>query len=536
MGTDKTDASVTASYRRKASLTHGPDGASEHPRSQLGRVGLALILAVVVLAAAVAGVGIWAATRSSKAASAPLPAGWVTQENQRPGTSAWRIAQGSYGGVEGYANKQSASRGQTIELYVSSDAPVYHVEAYRMGWYQGLGGRLIWRSADVNGSVQAKAKLVQPTRTITTSWKPSLKVHITNDWLPGDYLLKLVSAKGQSWVPLTVRNDSSHSAVLVVNAVSTWQAYNDWGGYSLYFGPKSNAKTRSQVVSFDRPYDWSVDPKLDPSNYVVCCGFVATELGVVTEVERLGLDVSYTTDVDIEQNPSQTLNHKELVFGGHDEYWTVTKRDAVTNARSHGVNLVFLGPNTLYWRIRYEPSSLGPDRLEVNYRVATDDPLFGKDPSHVTALWRALPDPRPESELTGLTYFCFESDSDGVVSDASSWVFAGTGLKNGDHITRLVQREADHVDRKFETPANIQFLMHSPVSCLGINGKQIPGFFSDTTIYTAPSGSGVFASGAEWDCRLYDGCAAGPKGADPVVQRIVQNVVTALFAGPLGGG
>src|SRR6202030_493160 len=106
------------------------------------------------------------------------------------------------------------------------------------------------------------------------------------------------------------------------------------------FGPNANAKQRSTVVSFDRPYDWAIQPGIAPSSYVVCCGFLATELGVVTEVEHLGLDVSYTTDVDVQEHPAQLLRHKVLVSAGHDEYWSVAKRDAVEKARDHGLNLM----------------------------------------------------------------------------------------------------------------------------------------------------------------------------------------------------
>ncbi|MDQ1455980.1 MAG: hypothetical protein QOH28_1600, partial [Actinomycetota bacterium] len=479
----------------------------------------------------------WTATRGS---SGP-PADWVLQENRRPGTSAWRIANATYGGVEGYASRVSARVGDSITLYVSTSAPAFRVEAYRMGWYQGLGGRLVWRSPEVSAKAQPAPTIAGPTRTVTAEWEPSMRVHVSTDWMPGDYLLKLVAHVGQSYVPLTVRNDGSRSPELVMNAVTTWQAYNDWGGHSLYFGPKQDARTRSTVVSFDRPYNWAIDPGLDPSAYAVCCGFLATELGVVTLVERLGLDVAYTTDIDVQEHPAQLLRHKVVVSGGHDEYWSVAKRDAVEAARDHGTNLMFLGPNAVYWRIRLEPSPLGKDRLEVNYRIARDDPLFGKDDAQVTTLWRSPPPPRPrpESTLTGMVFYCFGSDSDGVVTDASSWVFAGTGLKDGDHIPRLVQREADHVDRSFPTPPNVETLLHSPVTCLGIDGKPVGRdrkgqFFSDTTYYTAPSGAGVFAAGAEWDCRLYEGCSNGPRGPDRVVQRITENVLRVFAVGPAG--
>ncbi len=193
-----------------------------------------------------------------RAPGTTAPSNWVSEENRRPGTSDWRIAINAYGGVEGYANRCSARVGDSVTLYVTTSAATFHVEAYRMGWYHGLGGRLVWRSADVRGQASPPPTIVAATRTVSTTWKPFAHRPGAADWSPGDYLLKLVSSKGQSYVPLTVRNDASVAPMLVMNAVTTWQAYNDWGGYSLYFGPGTDPATRSTVVSFDRPYDWAV--------------------------------------------------------------------------------------------------------------------------------------------------------------------------------------------------------------------------------------------------------------------------------------
>src|SRR5437868_8419886 len=96
----------------------------------------------------------------------------------------------------------------------------------------------------------------------------------TRFWPPGDYLLKLIAGPGASYVPLTVRDDQSHAPVLVVNAVTTWQAYNDWGGYDLYNGPRDDPKLRSSIVSFDRPYRGSGADE-----------FISNELGLITVVE-----------------------------------------------------------------------------------------------------------------------------------------------------------------------------------------------------------------------------------------------------------
>src|SRR5918911_3511509 len=86
----------------------------------------------------------WGWTPASGAASASVrTAQWIIEENAKPGTSAWRIPSGTRKGIAGYADRISAKAGETIKLYVKTRSPSFHVEAYRLGHYQGLGGRPI---------------------------------------------------------------------------------------------------------------------------------------------------------------------------------------------------------------------------------------------------------------------------------------------------------------------------------------------------------------------------------------------------------
>src|SRR5205085_12329246 len=152
----------------------------------------------------------------------------------------------------GYADKVSAQAGDRVTLFVSTDAPAFQVQAYRIGYYGGLGGRLIWKSPNVPGGKQAKADRESQTNMIDAKWTPSLTVAITAAWPQGDYLFKLVSGNGpQQYVPLTIRDDRSTAAFVVQNSVTTWQAYNLWGGSDLYEGKNgsggSDFEHRSRV-------------------------------------------------------------------------------------------------------------------------------------------------------------------------------------------------------------------------------------------------------------------------------------------------
>jgi hypothetical protein len=451
-------------------------------------------------------------------------AAWVQAENAKPGTAAWRAVNVAMNGeIEGYASSVSITPGQAVTLFVSTIAPAFHVEAYRMGYYQGLGGRLIWTSPETPGARQARPTVTYGTNMVEAHWSPSLTVQTDSTWPEGDYLFKLVSSTGrQSYVALTLRNDASTATFVVMNAVTTWQAYNLWGGYDLYEGVDgrgSDFSHRSRVVSFDRPYKIGFGSG----------DFLGNEQPFVSLVESLGLDVTYVTNVDVDEHPNLLLHHRAAFSMGHDEYYSLSMRQGLENARDNGVNLAFMGANAVFRHIRFAPSTNGPDRHEIDYKSASEDPLYGHDNADVTVDWRDPPTNDPESKLIGDYYQCNPVKADLVVADPSNWLFAGTGLQNGQHLADVVGSEYDKYDASAPGPDNVEVLTHSPLRCQG------KADFSDATYYSAPSGAGVFASGTiAWIAHLDPTCPPGTSCPGPALIRITQNLLAAFGAGPAG--
>jgi N,N-dimethylformamidase beta subunit-like, C-terminal len=451
----------------------------------------------------------------------------VTVENRRQGTSGWRITRlGPPEAIQGWSDQVSAGIGERVRLYVSTTARHFHVEAYRMGWYSGQGARLVWRSQPVVGRRQPPPTLAPATNMVATRWRPSLTIAIGPDWPPGVYLLKLVAATGQRYVPLTVRDDASRAALAVMNAVTTWQAYNLWGGRNQYVGPDGRLETRSRIVSFDRPYYGSGASE-----------FLGNEYPLVRLVESLGLDVTYWTNIDLHRHPERLLAHRGLVSLGHDEYWSTRMRRGAEAARGHGVNLAFLGANAVYRHIRLEPSPTGPHRQQVNYKPwsAPDDPAWRTDPSQVTTDWRRPPLNDPESRLLGAQYECNPTHAPGVVVQPSSWLLAGTGVRAGTLLPGLVGDEYDRVQPDAPRPPGVEVLLHSPVHCSGaaVRGPS----FADTTYYTAQGGAGVFnAATSSWVCQLSRACAPGRRSAVTarVVRTVTVNLLRVFARGPAG--
>lgn len=471
-----------------------------------------------------------AARHTTEVDGVELPAaGWVSQENARTGTPGWGVPAGQLPhAIEGYLGAVSAVSGETVPLFVNTRAASFTVEAYRIGFYSGVGARLVWRGGPYPGQRQLRPAPTPGTNMVECRWSPATRVEITRAWVPGVYLLKLIGSGGeQQFVPLTVRDDTSTAAYAVTNAVTTWQAYNRWGGYSLYLGADGQGASfadRARVVSYDRPYTVEFGNGAGD--------LLGNELPLVMLLERHGLDVTYWTDIDLDQRPQLLARRGALLSLGHDEYWSATMYTTALAARDAGVNLAFFGANACYRHIRLDPGPNGPARRQVCYKIASEDPLYGVDNAAVTSNWYAPPDPRPESRLTGAMYIGFPADAG--FQAGPTWLFAGSGMTTGDSLTGLVGSEFDGVDLTLPFPPQLDVLAHSPLVCRGAPGH------SDATWYTVPGGGGVFDSGtALWIGRLAQ--ATGPAlevvpsatpGVTVPLTRLTLNVLHAVGSGP----
>lgn len=456
-------------------------------------------------------------------------ASWVIAENAKRGTDSWRIPPGTTDPtISGYADHTSAKLGDRVTLYVSTEAPSFHVSAYRMGYYGGTGARLIWQSTTLPGSVQAACPVNDTTYTVSCSWTPSVSFTVTRAWVQGDYLLKLDdSTGGASYVPLTITDPASHATYVILNSVLTWQAWNPYGGYDCFQGPTGQLgptdPIRSRVVSYDRPYDYSF------SDGEGSADFLNLEYPAVRFAEEHGLDVTYMTDIDLSQNPSLLEHHKALISLGHNEFWTAAERQALVTGMSAGVNLVFLGATPGLRPARLTSSPLGPAREMVAYRDADEDPITAKDPALSTPNeWSDPPLNKPNYEIVGNTYGGYGINAPMVIVDPTAWPFAHTGVQQGTSLAHLILGDYDHYVPDQLGPQDVQILAHSPVTTsYGTSGD------ADMIYYTDPkSGAGVISTGTIGWVGFLNSC--GPGVPCQTVQRITGNVLRLFGQGPAG--
>jgi hypothetical protein len=487
---------------------------------------------------------------ASGAGAGEARAGRIAAENALPGDPGWQIDRPALAGeIQAYTGQISVQPGETLDLYVSTagDNARYDVDVYRMGWYGGAGARLIRSVRGVAGEDQGHwtpARGLENCKTCTfdpatmlleANWKRSLQIKTGGDWVSGYYIARLHELRSDTaaYAIFVVRDDASTAAILVQAPTNTWQAYNTWGDASLYgsFGADRRyvGKTRRAYrVSYDRPYDAT----LRGGTSYGAGEFFAWEYDFVRWAESQGFDMSYTTNVDVSERPETLRQHRMFVSLGHDEYWTKEERDAVEGTRDHGVNVAFFGGNEAYWQARLDASANGePGRVVTEYKDAALDPLARSDPRNATYMFAGAPINRPESLLTGLAYGSNATPDYQPWRPVSidSWIYAGSGIQQGDAFPGIVGYEYDHMPPPHERPPGLVVVARSPVE--GFLGSDT----AITSFYVAPSGALVFDAGTvAWSWGLDDfGHDARGHFADERLRRVTANILNHL-ARPAG--
>ncbi len=329
----------------------------------------------------------------------------VSCENTLPGNPAseWDITGAGDPSIQGFATDSSVNRGGTIRFKIDTPASSFRVDIYRLGYYGGLGARKV-TTFTVNTPQTQPACLTDAATGLVDCglWGESASWAVPATAVSGIYVAKLVrtdATPGDSHIVFVVRDDAGQSDLLFQTSDTTWQAYNSYGGNSLYAGSPAG---RAYKVSYNRPYNTRASY---PEDWVF-----NAEYPMVRWLEANGYDVGYASGIDTDRSGTELLEHKVFLSVGHDEYWSGAQRTAVESARAAGVHLAFFSGNEVFWKTRYEPSidgSATPYRTLVSYKEthanAKIDPL-----SDVwTGTWRdARFSPpadggRPENALTG---------------------------------------------------------------------------------------------------------------------------------------
>jgi hypothetical protein len=345
-------------------------------------------------------------------AGCAAPPNAIVAENCLTGNlpSEWDVSGAGDASIQGFATQMSVNRGSTVSFKVKTSARAYRFDIYRLGWYGGRGARKV---ATVNPSAalpqSQPACLTQASSGLVDcgNWAVSGSWTVPATAVSGIYIARLVRSDtgGASHIVFVVRDDAGSHELLFQTSDTTWQAYNTYGGNSLYTGGPGTGPARAYKVSYNRPFNTrAVDGGHD--------WLFHAEFPMLRWLEANGYDLSYISGIDTDRAGARLLKAKVFLSVGHDEYWSGTQRANVEAARNAGVSLAFFSGNEVFWKTRWENSIDGsgtPYRTLVSYKETHASAKI--DPAAVwTGTWR---DPRfsppydggrPENALTGTIF------------------------------------------------------------------------------------------------------------------------------------
>jgi hypothetical protein len=477
--------------------------------------------------------------------AAPTAPGIPALGAAAPGATAGRTLHTTGGGIfrhiEGFTSASGVAPGESLDFRVTVDPPhPFGIEVYRIGYYGGAGAAKITTSPRLAGVAQLPP--LTADRTVSCHhWWLSWRLRIPSYWSVGAYVSVLETADGhRSHIPFTVRDARPADLLLVLPDVS-WQAYNaypqipqipqisqdpqDPQDHQASQSPQTSQAGRApadgrigaglchardergrllgaadaaRTVSFDRPYPGTGLPL-----------HVQHAYDFIRWAERAGYDLAYAEASDLHAGRVDPTRYRGLVFPGPDEFWSGPMRRAVERARDGGTSLVFLSAATMSRQVDLGPSPTGPDRLLTCCER--------RDPGRA-GRWRTT-EKTAEQRVLGIQYAGWAPVPHPlVVHHADHWLWQHTGAGEGDELPGLVAGEADRYFPRICLPPHTRrsLLAHSPYrDARGAAGHQ------ETSLYRAPSGALVFASGTSaWTPAL-----DRPGHVDPRVQRATANLL-----------
>jgi hypothetical protein len=377
-------------------------------------------------------------------------------------------------GIDAAFTRRSYAPGQAAELRLATDARAISLQVFA---YQSPGRP---SEQDVKTAGLAMTGPIRVDWSRHANAPALLRVVRAGDWPSGLYFVRASSSDGRvGYAPFIVRPKrlGTHR-VAVVLATNTWAAYNFDDADGDGWGDSWYVTDKNRSVDLERPF-------LD---FGVPFRFHDWDLEFIAWLNRTGKHVDFLSDDDLEgvRTGSELARLYDLVvFPGHEEYVTRHEYDVIREYRDAGGNLMFLAANNLYRQVTRHGNLL----------------VRGKP-------WRNVG--RPEAGVVGVQYVGSnhgERQEGFVVTGASAepWVFAGTGLANGDVFGRYgIEIDA----RNAASPPGTQLLARIP-QLLG------SGRSAEMTYYQTAAGAKVFAAGALNFAASLD---------QPEVAQLVENV------------
>jgi hypothetical protein len=378
-----------------------------------------------------------------------------------------------YDAIEGYCGRLSYRHGGSVALHVSTKSPTFDVTISRWGAVK----EEVWALDGVPGK-----STPPPTEADSQGcgWPVSVELEVDPGWRSGFYLVTMTASEAPAGrdvahAGFVLRPTEPQQPALLVLSTNTWNAYNTWGGCSLYTGGSEVSFRRPFARGFlnrpeverddrkARPTRWGEEPDTDGLIYqkyrmdngysagIGSSGWFTFERRFVEWAEANGYEFDYAISTDLEES-SGLDGYDTMISVGHDEYVSRPQRRTMESHVARGGNLVSLSGNSMFWQVRIQEAG-APGRhndgdsqaVMVGHKYSaheTDPVVTAGSPELMTGMWCDPLVGEPEWSLlgSGSAFGLYHRFGKAIAQGSGGftiyrndhWLFEGTGLGYGD--------------------------------------------------------------------------------------------------------
>ena len=279
--------------------------------------------------------------------------------------------------LEGYTNQMFYFQNDTIKFYLKSKSTQNNIYIDRI--ISPYKYKRIYK----NSFGRIKQNISTNQSEFGCNWEESLSFVLDSSFDDGYYLVILEDDLDNEFkFPIIINDNSENLKIALLSPTSTWNAYNSWGGKSLY----NNAIDSSNVyfVSTQRPNTLLHSGKHD----------IHIEANIFNWFEN-NYNITIYPDNILDYSPNILNDASIIILSYHCEYISSkTYNKLISLVENSGKSLISIGGNQVYWKTKWNS--------DFKTMECRKDLTFFKDTYSLGGMWKH--NFKNESKFLGVRY------------------------------------------------------------------------------------------------------------------------------------